>query len=126
MYIKFSNPDFKLSTFITSAIDEGDRCDMEGVHSWCSKNKTQLLPNLLKSFMKPSVKYYDHCLAFNASSSKDNSSALARTSCANNRLPFICEPSCEGPACPDTSSCAKNVICIYFSFEMIVNNLYFN
>jgi hypothetical protein len=70
---------------------------------------TQLLPTLITSFMKPSVKYHDHCLAFNATSGTENSSVLARTSCANDKLPFICEPSCERPTCPDVSSCAKNV-----------------
>jgi hypothetical protein len=110
--IQFSTPDFKLSTFITSAINDDDRCDQEGVYSWCSQNTTQLLPALNKSFVKPSVKYHDHCLAFNASSSTDDSSALSRTSCADDSLPFICEPSSEREPCPGVSSCVKNVKCI--------------
>jgi hypothetical protein len=102
--------DFKLSTFITSASNEGDRCESQGMYSWCSQKATQMLPNLIKSFLKPSANAtQERCLAFNASSSTDNSSALAHTSCANDQLPFICEHPCTGPTCPAPSICAKNV-----------------
>jgi hypothetical protein len=101
---------YSLSTFITSAINEGDRCDVEGEYSWCTQNTTKLIPDLMKAFLKPSVNaYHNRCLAFNASSSADNSSALARTSCTNNSLPFICELLCAGPTCPAAERCAKNV-----------------
>jgi hypothetical protein len=102
--------DYKLSTFITSGINEGDRCDVEGEYSWCSRNSIKLIPDLMKSFLKPSLNAYrDRCLAFNASSSADNSSAMMRTSCTNDLLPFICEPQCTGPICPAASQCVKNV-----------------
>jgi hypothetical protein len=94
---------------MTSAINEGDRCDVEGEYTWCSQNTT-IIPALMKSFLKPSLNvYHDRCLAFNASSSADNSSAMMRTSCAN-KLPFICELQCSGPTCPAASTCAKNVL----------------
>jgi len=120
--LKLTNPDFKLSTFITSAVNDDDRCDQEGVYSWCSLNKTLLLPALMKSFTKPSVKYQDRCLAFNASSSTDNSSALARTSCTENSLPFICEPSSKSPTCPGATICVKNVkhlmLCLFICYGL--------
>jgi hypothetical protein len=102
--------DYKLSTFITSGINEVDRCDVEGEYSWCSQNSIKLIPDLMKSFLKPSLNASrDRCLAFNASSSADNSSAMMRTSCINDHLPFICEPQCTGPICPAASECVKNV-----------------
>jgi hypothetical protein len=73
--------------------------------------------------MKPSVKYQDRCLAFNASSSTDNSSALARTSCTENSLPFICETSSESPTCPGASICVKNVkhlmLCLFIYYGLL-------
>jgi hypothetical protein len=121
---QLANPDFELSTFITSASYDDDRCGVEGAYSWCSqKTKQLLIPTLIKSFLKPSVNaLHERCLAFNSSPSTDNLSTLTHISCTNDRLPFICEPSCEGPTCPDASSCAKNVKCTHFWFIMFVFN----
>jgi hypothetical protein len=102
--------DYKLSTFITSASNEGDMCELQGMYSWCSQKTMQLIPAMVKSFLKPSPNAtHERCLAFNASSSTDNSSALAHTSCTNDQLPFICEHPCVAPTCPAASECAKNV-----------------
>jgi len=80
------------------------------MYSWCSQNSTEMLPTLIKSFLKPSTNAsHERCLAFNSTSKADNSSALAHTSCANDRLPFICELPCAGPTCPAALTCAKNV-----------------
>jgi hypothetical protein len=96
---------------------------VQGGYSWCSQN-TKLIPDLIKTFLKPTGNATnERCLAFNASSSTDNSSALTHTSCANDQLPFICEPICSGPTCPAAANCVKNVTyCTKISLNILLKD----
>jgi hypothetical protein len=51
---------------------------------------------------------------------------MIRTSCTNDRLPFICELQCAGPTCPAASGCVKNVkakflVLIVYQKQVILN-----
>jgi hypothetical protein len=95
---------------MTSASNEGDRCDVQGVYSWCAQQNSKLLPDLIKTYLKPAVNAsQERCVAMDTSNTTDISSALTHVSCASEKLPFICEPLCMGPTCPAASGCAKNV-----------------
>jgi Lectin C-type domain len=98
-------------TFMTSGSNEGASCEVQGVYNWCTSGNTLLLPDLIKMFLKPTANAsHERCVALNASSNTDNSSALTHVSCAGKQFPFICEPLCIQATCPLASVCAKNVI----------------
>ncbi|XP_059474381.1 uncharacterized protein LOC132196029 [Neocloeon triangulifer] len=86
----------------TSGANDGSFCDVENVYTWCAPNVT-VAPDdvtMLKywSIAKTFNAITDRCIAiqFNATSA-----SIYFTQCEN-KLAYICGPSCKTPSCPAT------------------------